>query len=229
MIRLFYWPGLQGRGEFVRLLLEDGGIPYVDVARVEGTAPLLATMAGPGVAPLAPPFVDVDGLVLAQVASILHFLAPRAGLVPGDDASRHHALQIQMTVTDLLAEVHDTHHPVSTALYYEDQRAEAKQRSGVFLERRLPKFLGWFERIASAHGDSLLGAHSYVDLSMFQVVAGLRFAFPRAMARQDVPCLTRIHDRVAARPQVAAYLASPRRLPFNNHGIFRHYPELDAS
>ena len=95
--------------------------------------------------------------------------------------------------------------------------------------------LGYFEEVLRHNpaGDKhLVGARlSYPDLSLFQMVAGLRYAFPRAMARLErrIPRVVALHDRVAARPRIAAYLASERRIPFNEEGIFRHYPELDAA
>jgi glutathione S-transferase len=185
-----------------------------------------------GPLPFAPPVLKHGPLVIAQVANILHYLAPRIGLAPSGEAAQHHALQLQLTIVDLVAEVHDTHHPVSTALYYEDQKPEARRRSASFVSQRLPKFLGYFERALARNGEGtqLLGdALSYVDLSLFQVVEGLRYAFPRAMALAEptAPKVVALRDRVAERPRLAAYLASPRRLAFNESGIFRRYPELD--
>jgi len=235
MYELFYWPGLQGRGEFIRLALEDAGAPYLDVARspehggVKALQRLLVGEGVTGLVPLAPPILRSGDLLLAQVANILHYLAPRLDLVGTDEASRLHAHQLQLTVADLVAEVHDTHHPISTALYYEDQKPEARRRAEAFLAQRLPKFLGYFERTLSAETFATGGRHSYVDLSLFQVIEGLRYAFPRAMARVEpgLPRLRSLRDRVAGRPSIAAYLASERRIPFNEHGIFRRYPELD--
>jgi glutathione S-transferase len=233
---LFYWPGIQGRGEFIRLALEDAGARYVDVARgPEGVKAIARVLRGEGFegpAPFAPPVLKHGPLVIAQVASILHYLAPRIGLAPEGVAAQQHALQLQLTVVDLVAEVHDTHHPVSTALYYEDQKPEARRRAASFVSQRLPKFLGYFERALARNGDGeqlLGGALSYVDLSLFQVVEGLRYAFPRAMALAEskAPKVVALRDRVAERTNIAAYLRSPRRLAFNESGIFRRYPELD--
>jgi glutathione S-transferase len=237
---LYYWPGLQGRGEFIRLALEDAGAPYIDVARSAehgGVRALQAMMAGScarGPSPFAPPFLKTDDLVLAQVANILHFLGPKLELVGATEASRHHALQLQLTIADLIAEVHDTHHPASTQLYYEDQKPEALRRTQSFLDARLPKFLGYLERNvqdnSSGAGAHLLGAeHCYVDLSVYQIVEGLRYAFPTAMKAMEpkVPGLVTVHNRVAERPRIKAYVASGRRIAFNENGIFRRYPELD--
>lgn len=234
---LFYWPGIQGRGEFIRLALEDAGAPYVDVARgPEGVRAIQRMLKGEGfegTVPFAPPFLRDGALVVAQVANVLHYVAPKIGLAPSHEADRHRALQLQLTVADLVAEVHDTHHPISTALYYEDQKPEARRCTATFVLERLPKFLTSFEKaLARNGGDHLVGAVvSYVDLSLFQVIEGLRYAFPRAMAITEarVPGLVALHDRVAKRPGVAQYLASPRRLAFNQNGIFRHYPELDLA
>ncbi len=237
---LYYWPGIQGRGEFVRLALEEGAADYVDVARMQarremGEAAMMRLMkeAPAGRLPFAPPFLKAGKLVIAQTANILQFLGPRLGLVPKAGASRLWAHQLQLTLADLVVEAHDTHHPIANSLYYEDQKPEALRRAADFKALRLPKFLGYFERVLAANpgGDRYLIGKSltYVDLSMFQVIAGLNYAFPRAMegmSRQH-PRLTALHQRVRERPRIAAYLASSRRIPFNERGIFRHYPELD--
>jgi len=225
---------IQGRGEFVRLLLEEAGAPYVDVARTRrGMAAMTPFLDGrrPGALPFAPPFVRVGGVVVSQTANILAFLAPRYGLVPRDPALQAEAAQIQLTIADLVAEAHDTHHPIDVGLYYEDQKREAKRRARAFVEDRMPKYLGWLERVLERNGPWLVGrTRTYADLSAFQVVEGLRYAFPNAMARLErrLPRLVALRNRVAALPRIAAYLQSPRRIPFNEMGIFRHYPEQDA-
>ena len=233
---LYYWPAIQGRGEFVRLALEEAGAGYDDVARLpkRGSAAIMPYLEGktPARAPFAPPFLKAGKLVIAQTANILAWLAPRHGLVPKPEAARVWAHQLQLTVSDWLVEAHDTHHPIGGAFYYEDQKPESARRAAHFTTTRLPKFIGYFERLlARERGGWLLGrAPSYPDLSLFQMVAGLRYAFPRAMTRLEPrhPRVTALHDRVASRPRIAAYLASGRRIAFNQHGIFRHYPELDA-
>jgi len=234
---LFYWPGIQGRGEFVRLAFEDAATPYVDVAREPGGIKALekllrerGTPAAP--APFAPPFLRHRKLLIAQTSAILHYLGPRLGLVPATEAGRLAALQHQLTIADWVAEAHDTHHPLGVSFYYEDQRPEALRRSTDFRSARLPKFLGYFEGVLAAHPRRgyLTGARvSYADLSLFQVVSGLRYAFPRAFARaaRKAPRVVELAERVAQRPNIAAYLKSPRRLEFNEQGIFRNYPELD--
>jgi len=246
-MNLYYWPTIQGRGEFVRLALEDAGVDYVDVARLPkkkggGVEALLAMMgkAGAPVRPFAPPFLEVGKLVVAHTANILQVIGPRLGLVPKDERSRIAAHQLQLSITDFVAEVHDTHHPIATSLYYEDQKAEARARSKHFIKQRIPKYLGYFESVlkenkanARRKGPFALGrASTYVDLSLFQVMVGLAYAFPKAMRRleieEEVSHLVALRDRVAARPRIEAYLASERRIPFNEDGIFRRYPELDA-
>ena len=234
-VELYYWPTIQGRGEFVRLLLEDAAADYVDVARTKGgMATMMRFIAGeePGALPFAPPFVRVDGTIVSQTAAILAYLAPRFGRVPADDEGRAEVAQVQLTIADLLGEVHDTHHPIAGSLYYEDQRREAKRRAQAFVTERLPKYLGWLEDVLARNADEWLVGHdcTYADLSAFQMVEGLRYAFPNAMARLErkLPRLVALRDRVAKRPRLAAYLASPRRIPFNQDGIFRRYPELDA-
>ena len=234
---LYYWPSIQGRGEFVRLALEQAGADYIDVARESnGVAALTrwlddATIAR---APYAPPFLKAGRQIIGQTANILLFLGARHSLAPADEAGRLWTHQLQLTIADLVTHAHDTHHPIAGSLYYEGQKPAARRRAAAFRQDRLPKFLGYFERVMwrNPHGSAHMvgNALTYVDLSMFQVMAGLHYAFPRTMARvqDEYPLLTVLSERVAALPQIAAYLASKRRLPFNQHGIFRHYPELDA-
>lgn len=229
---LYYWTGIQGRGEFVRLALEDAGADYDDVAREQGDDAVARFLDGAhdGALPFAPPFLKVGRLVIAQVANILQYLGPTLDLVPDSEARRLYAQQLQLTISDLVAEVHDSHHPIASSLYYEDQRVEAQRRATDLRQTRLPKFLDYFEQVLERGGGRhILREHSYVDLSLFQLMAGLDYAFPRAMQRmaRELPLLRALKQRVAERPRIAAYLESPRRLPFNESGIFRHYPELD--
>ncbi len=238
---LYYWPSIQGRGEFVRLALEDAGADYIDVARSRrkamGMGAMQRLMASKDVAcpPFAPPFLKDGELLIAQTPNILLYLGPRLGLAPSNQTQRLWAHQLQLTIADLVAEAHNVHHPVSSAMYYEQQKAEALQAARLFTGERLPKFLGYFETVLARnpHGaDCAVGAaFSYVDLSLFQMVAGLRYAFPRAMQRlsKKMRRLDALAARVEKRPRIAAYLASPRRLPFNEDDVFRHYPELDRS
>ena len=231
--QLYYWTGIQGRGEFVRLALEDAGADYVDVAREQGDEVIMPFLQGekPGARPFAPPFLKAGRLLIAQTAAILAWLGPRHALVPRSEAARLYAHQLELTISDLVVEAHDTHHPIASGQYYEDQRPAAKQRAEDFRKHRIPKFLDYFEDVVDrAGGHHALGRHSYVDLSLFQVMSGLSYAFPHAMKRmrRKLPRLTDLSKRVAERPRIAAYLASPRRIPFNEMGIFRHYPELDG-
>ena len=234
---LFYWPSIQGRGEFVRLALEEAGADYLDVAREQGGVDaMMRLMEGPDLnrPPFAPPFLRAGKRVIAQTANILQFLAPRLGLVTMAEATRLWAHQLQLTVEDFIVDVHDTHHPVSMNLYYDDQKSEAKRRAQFFTNERAPELLGYFENVLqrnAGRGGHMIGSSlSYVDLSMFQIVAGLRYAFPNMMAtfETNIPGLVALHDRVTEQRNIAAYLASERRLAFNEDGIFRHYPELDA-
>ena len=242
---LYYWPGIQGRGEFVRLALEAAGAEYLDVARGsasagQGVPALLRTLDDAAIdhTPFAPPILRHGKLVLAQTAAILLYLGPRLGLVATSETGRLWTHQIQLTVADVVAEVHDTHHPISGALYYEDQKPEAGKRAQAFRAQRLPRYLGWFEAIlarnpgnAGAARLHLVGRRlSYADLSLFQLVDGLLYSFPLATRRVlgKLPLVTRLHREVAQHRRVAAYLQSERRIAFNQDGIFRHYPELDA-
>jgi glutathione S-transferase len=230
---LFYWPGIQGRGEYVRLALEEAGADYVDVARRErGMAAMMRMMeARSGTPPFAPPFLKAGKLVIGQTANILLYLGSRHGLAPKAEAGRLWVHQLQLTIADFVGEVHDTHHPNGVSLYYEDQRGPAKKRTGEFWNERVPKYLGYFERILKSSGGSYLTGRrlTYADLSLFQIVEGLRYAFPKRMKafERRIPGLVDLHDRIAARPNIKAYLSSDRRIAFNEDGIFRRYRALD--
>jgi glutathione S-transferase len=224
---LYYWPSIQGRGEFIRLALEDAGADYVDVARrPKGMQAMTRVMESRALKtpPFAPPFLRAGEVLIAQTALILHWLAPRLGLAPKSERARLWLHQKQLTISDWLVEVHDTHHPIGSGLYYEDQKTESLRRAADFRENRLPKFMDYFEHLDRARNIT------YVELSLFQMIEGLRYAFPRTMEALEpqYPNLIDLHDRVAARPRLALYLRSKRRIPFNAQGIFRCYPELDA-
>ena len=230
---LYYWPEIQGRGEYVRLALEEAGAAYVDVARESaGTPEMMRMMEEGDTPPFAPPFLKAGKLVIGQTANILLYLGARHGLAPKTEAGKLWVHQLQLTISDLVLEIHDTHHPLGPSLYYEDQKAPAKRRSEDFWKERVPKYLGYFERVLKENGGAYVTGRrvTYVDLSLFQIVEGLRYAFPKRMKafEGDVPRLLELHDRVAMRPNIRAYLASDRRIPFNESGIFRRYKELDA-
>jgi glutathione S-transferase len=255
---LYYWPGLQGRGEFVRMALEDAGASYLEVARepegphrgMGAMTSLMSTEATgaershaaqvptsarqfANALPFAPPFLKDGDVLISQTSNILMYLAPRLQLVPSDEASRFWANGLQLTIADMVTEAHDAHHPIAGSLYYEEQKVEAKRRAGDFIDVRIPKFMSYFERVLELNRDGvghLVGAEvSYVDLSMFQLIDGLTYAFPQGMLRfgQDYPLLGALVADVGKRPRLAAYLASERRWPHNESCIFRHYPELD--
>lgn len=236
---LYYWPGIQGRGEFVRLALEEAGADYIDVARLSGRGrgveAMLRLADSPAIAspPFAPPFLKAGRLIIAQTANILQYLGPRLELVPKSEAKRLWAHQLQLTIADFVAEIHDVHHPIAGSLYYRQQKREAMRRAGYFIRERIPKYLGYFDKVLANNpgsGNYMLGRRlSYVDLSTFQVICGLRYAFPGTMKKleQGYPHLSALHDKVSARPNIHAYLASDRRILFNEYGIFRHYPELE--
>jgi glutathione S-transferase len=234
---LYYWSTVQGRGEFVRLALEEAGADYVDVARRKGKAGVAAMMKilddkRSSRPPFAPPFLKAGNLIIAQTANILFYLGPHLKLAPRDEAARLWAHQLQLTITDLVVEIHDTHHPITSWLYFEEQRPAARRRTKDFWRYRVPKFLGYFERVLQRNGGRFLVGRrlSYVDLSLFQIVEGLRYAFPKRMRRfeKKVPGVIALHGRVALRPRVKAYLASNRRIPFSQWGIYRYFKELDV-
>jgi glutathione S-transferase len=239
---LYYWDGIPGRGEFVRLALEQARAEYVDVARLPerkggGVRALMHYMRDPSVKrpPFAPPYLIAGRLIIAQTANILLYLGPRLRLVAHDEGSRLWAHQLQLTIADLVSEAHDLHHPIATSLYYEDQKREAKRAAPIFTGERIKKFLDYFERVLERNrggrGHLVGNALSYVDLSMFQLLGGLCYAFPRSMARhaRRYPRLVALSQMVQEQPNIAAYLRSPRRLQFNEDGLFRHYPELDVA
>jgi glutathione S-transferase len=237
---LYYWPGIQGRGEFVRLALEEAGARYRDVALLPpskggGPAAVARVLKSRGVRrpPYAPPVLKAGRRLIAQTANILLFLGGRLKLAPADEAGKLWAHQLQLTILDFYVEIFDTHHPLGDGYAYEEQKAAARRRTRDFLGVRLPKFLGYFERVVALNGVRdpwMVGRRlGYVDLSMAQVIAGLRYAFPSNSdkALRERPRLCALHDAVFDRPRITRYLASGRRTPFNNEDLFRHYPELD--
>ena len=235
---LYYWPMLQGRGEFVRLALEDAGADYIDIARGsdadgQGLEALTRFLEDPLIPrpAFAPPVLRDGDTLVGQTSAILLYLGPRLGLLGESEADRIWTHQIQLTVADVVAEAHDTHHPVAVSLTYEEQKPEAARRAQDFRRNRIPEFLAWFEHVLTRNdGRHLVGDRvTYADLSLFQLVDGLRYAFPKACtaALSDNPQVAALHAAIPQRPRLATYLASPRRLPFNEQGIFRRYPELD--
>ena len=232
---LYYWPQIQGRGEFVRLALEEAGADYIDVTRRPGgEVRMMALMQAPGpkTPPFAPPILKAGKLVIAQTANILLYLGDHLRLAPKSDAGRLWVHQLQLTIADLVVEAHDTHHPIGSGLYYEEQKPEAARRAEDFRAHRAPKYFHYFERVLITSGGPYLTGRrtTYADLSLFQVVDGMRYAFPRLSKRlaRTHPHLVELYSRVGARPRIAAYLRSERRIPFNEMGIFRRYDELDG-
>jgi len=230
MYELYYWSEIQGRGEFVRLVLEDAGQDYVDVGREKGDEAVAEALDGV-LAPyaFAPPVLRAGELVISQTALITRWLGERHGLAPADERGRLFAAMIALTIADLVAETHDTHHPLNVGEVYEKQKVAARERARAFRQLRIPKFLGYLERILESSGDYLVGTPSYADLAAFEVLEGLTYAFPRTVHRQHIPRLRKLHDRIARRPRIAAYVGSARRLPFSESDIFRHYAELEAA
>jgi glutathione S-transferase len=237
---LYYWPGIQGRGEFIRLALEEADARYLDVALVPeakggGVPAILKVLEARSIErpPFAPPILKVGRQLIAQTPNILLFLGDRMQLAPRDEAGKLWTNQLQLTISDFYLEIFHTHHPLGDGYAYEEQKAAAKRRTKDFLSVRLPKFLGYFERVLELNpmrGPWLVGARlSYADLSMAQVIAGLRYAFPSATRKvlRNRPRLSALHDEVFERPRIARYVASGRRLAFNNEDLFRRYPELD--
>ena len=232
--KLWYWPSIQGRGEFVRLAMEAAGIDYVDCAREQGADALVTDLQSrSGRAPFAPPYLVADGTAIAQVANILLFLGEQHDLAPSAIVDRYWLHQLQLTIADMVAEVHNVHHPVAASAYYDEQKPEALRAAKQFRDERMPKFLAHFDAAAACNpGEWVIDRRwTFADCSLFQLVEGLRYMFPERMAalERNYPNLLRVHDLVAELPGIHAYLRSARRLPFNTDGIFRHYPELDGA
>jgi len=232
---LYYWTGIQGRGEYVRLALEEAQAAYVDVARDKGDGVIEALTEKLETPSFAPPLLKDGDMVIGQTSAILYYLGDKLGLAPKEEQLRLWTLQIQLTIADFVVEAHDAHHPLGPGRYYEEQKAEAARRASEFRQARVPKFLGWFETILERNpaGNAFLVGNeiSYADLSLFQIVSGMNYAFPALMSKisGDYPNVLALHDRVGTRPAIAAYLSSERRLPPNEDDLFRHYPELDSA
>lgn len=235
---LYYWPGIQGRGEYVRLALEEAGADYIDIALVPekkggGVPAIRRYLEGRGTkhVPYAPPFLKAGAQVIGQTANILYFLGPRIGLAPRGEPGRLWVSQLQLTVADLITEAHNTHHPVANSLYFEQQVKEARRSAKEFARARLPKYLDYFDLVLAKNGPWLTGRSlTYADLSLAQVLRGIDYAFPRTMPRlmRARPRLAKLRDAVFERPRIVRYVESERRLPFNNDDLFRCYPELPA-
>lgn len=226
--KLYYWPSIQGRGEMVRLVLEEAALPYVDVCRKDGIEPMRELLASRDV--FAPPLLETpDGVVMSQMPNICRYLGEKHGLAPEQESERFRAAQLMLTVCDVCDEAHDTHHPLSVAMYYEEQKDAAMVRARWFTTPRMADWLSFFDRVIGDDDYLMSNTLCYADLALFQLVEGLRYAFPKACqaALAQAPRVRDLAERVRQRPAIAAYLASERRLPFNQDGLFRHYPELD--
>lgn len=232
---LYYWPQIQGRGEFVRLVLEDAGCDYIDVARQPGGEGRMLTALNwrsSKTPSFAPPWLKAGKLVIGQLPNILYYLGGRHGLAPKSDSGRLWVQQLQLTLADFLVEIHDTHHPIGSGLYYEEQKTEAARRAEDFRTTRAPKYFRYFDRVIAASGGPYLTGRrvTYADISLFQTIEGLRYAFPKLMQKLERKhkAMVSLHEKVGGRPRIVAYLKSERRIPFNNMGVFRNYEELDA-
>jgi glutathione S-transferase len=229
--QLWYWPNIPGRGEFVRLALEAAEVEYEDMARTKGAEALMEDLAQrQGFKPFAPPYLVDGDFCIAQTAHILAFLADRHDFGAGELEGDLQLIQLQLDISDIVAEVHAVHHPIAGSLYYQEQMDAAYEAAQHFRDERIPKFLDHFEEALEVmNGPFILGDRwSHVDTSLFQLMEGLDYMFPGRMARLDYPRLALLRTSVAQIDGVDAYLASDRRLEFNEDGIFRHYPELDS-
>lgn len=178
---LIYWPSIPGRGEFIRLALEEAGVEYTDKAVTsadEAVKDVQAQTTGTGDAnnppTFAPPVLRHDDLYISQTPNILQYIATRHGLAP-EGAGLYHVNALALTILDGLSnEAHDTHHPVGVGLYYEDQKEESRRRAKDYVVNRLPKFFDYLQRVLqgkkSGDGPWLYGGKlTYADLVLFQV------------------------------------------------------------
>ncbi len=235
--RLYYWPMLPGRGEFIRLIFEDAGADYIDVGRLPedeggGISALRKKIDNPhrGFESFALPLLEYDDYLIAQLPNICLFLANEFNMIPGGN-HYFRANQLMLTICDIIDEIHNTHHPLSISMYYENQQEAAKKNALSFTTERLPKWLQYLEKTLIGNGEKHLAGTqiSYVDIALFQLIRGLDYAFPNHMQRYlpQIPKLIALKDRVGERPGICSYLSSERCIDFNNDGIFRAYPELD--
>ncbi|SMY24333.1 unnamed protein product [Zymoseptoria tritici ST99CH_1A5] len=246
---ILYHPGIPGRGEFIRLAFEVTGTPYTDIANsqkdgyatVQKTCMNTTSTASEGSNPpmFAPPALRIPGagkngeaLVIAQTSNILLYLSEKLSLLPeGDENGKYFVNQLVLTALDLNNEIHDTHHPIGPSLYYEDQKDASLLKAKDVRENRIPKFLSYFERVLKGNGDGkyLVGERvTTADVTVWQVLDGLQFAFPKEMAvrRKEFEALFKWYEGFKEEKGLKAYLGSERRLPYSQ-GVFRYYPELD--
>lgn len=248
---LLYHPSIPGRGEFIRLCFEATGVAYTDIANEKPNGydevqnickPNNNDTTNPPI--FAPPALRVPGagpngspLLISQTPNILMYLAERLGLAPEDEAGTYHVYQLAFTALDLNNEVHDTHHPLAVEKYYEEQKDAALEKARDVREKRLPKFLAYFEAClgfnkekGGGEGRFLVGSRlTFADLVVWQVIDGLRFAFPKEMEARagEYPDLLKgFYEGIKQEGGLKEYLKSERRLPYSQ-GIFRYYPELD--
>ncbi|KAI5117249.1 hypothetical protein M0805_006412 [Coniferiporia weirii] len=230
--QLYYWPGIPGRGEPIRLAFEEAGVEYEDVAYTRGVSAVTELLGGGK--HFAPPILRHGDIEISQLPNIMLYLGPKLKLVPESEAGRLRVNQLFLTAMDCQNEAHDTHHPISVGAYYEDQKDAALERAKDFRENRVPKFFKYFESVLESNkeseGEWLVGdSLTYADLGLTFLVEGLLFAFPRGVANlySKFPKVFSVHQRVKVRARIKAYYESDRRQTFSN-GIYRHYPELDA-
>lgn len=243
---LLYWPTVPGRGEHVRLAFEAANVPYNDISNDEDDIKLLLSHTsdknyGDSInpPPFAPPLLRHGDLLISQTSNILLYLASKLDLVPSQEEDPNGIYFINalaLTALDGLSnEAHDTHHPIDISLYYEDQKEEAKRRATNYTRTRLPKFLGYFERVLSGEaiqgGKWLYGGRlTYADLVLFQTVDGVTHAFPKAVGKLkkggEYNKVFALVDQVRGLENIKSYLESGRRKPYGQ-GIYRYYEELD--
>lgn len=192
--------------------------------------------------PFAPPALRIPGegpdgkpLLIYQTPSILSYLGDKLDLAGSNEAEKSWILSHTLTALDLNNEAHDTHHPIAVAKYYEEQKEESLKKSTDFREARIPKFLGYFERVLKGNeeqgkGKYLVGSKlSFADTTLWHVLSGLLFAFPKEMEARKAEfelLFGTFYNSVKEASGVKEYLASGKRKPFSM-GVFRHYPELD--
>nr|ACM44934.1 sigma-class glutathione S-transferase [Laternula elliptica] len=215
---LYYWPGFKGRAEFVRLVFEEAGIPYLESN--QGVADSIIKGEIGGYPVMMPPVVAKGDFRLGQTQMICQYLAGKYGLAPKGEEDKIHAEQVCASMYDYLTEGYGAFHGAKPGVKYADQKEEAQRYIDRVVQQRLPRYLKHFETVLAANtagtgflfGDSI----SHADLALFHIMNATEFQFPEVYKSADyIPLLKAHRDRIASRPNIVAYTQSERCKPFS--------------